>query len=95
VIIPSSFLATIDGRRLGPGGPVTLAGFRLGKGDWIVQAKASMRSDSPSRADVQLRLTATEGAKVTDDRALATADNLGYATMMTMIGVQVATTRTS
>jgi len=67
-----------------------LALFRVGKGGWIIQAKATIRTTDTEKIDVQLRLTATEGSATVQDKALASAVNLGYATIVTVLGVHVS-----
>jgi hypothetical protein len=86
LIIPSSFVATIDRRTL-----VSPAEFRIGKGGWIVQAKANIRALSLDKVDVQLALSAKADTTI-DDRAKASVDSLGYATLVAILGFHVSTT---
>jgi hypothetical protein len=85
LIIPSSFVATIDRRSL-----ATPVEFRIGTGGWIVQAKANIRANSPERVEVQLALTAKAETTV-EDRAKVSVDNLGYATVVAILGFHVST----
>ena len=84
IIIPSSFVATIDTKI-----PKTTADFHIGKGGWIVQAKANIRASSPDFADVQLVLRATTDT-IIEDRAKASAYKIGYATVVAMLGFRVS-----
>ena len=87
-IIRSSFVATADSQRLTAG-----VGFSLGPGGWIVQAKATVRALSPEEVTVQLRITADIDGDANSliDPAKATADNLGYETVVATLGFQAAT----
>ena len=94
IIIPSSFVTTIDSKTLPAKLPIVdflLAEFRVGRGGWIFQAKATIRSNSPENVDVQFRLTA-EGDTTVLDAAKASANNFGYATVLAVVGVHVSTT---
>jgi hypothetical protein len=86
IIIPSSFVATIDTKK-----PKTTADFHIGKGGWIVQAKANIRASSTEFADVQLILSATTDT-IIEDRAKASVYNIGYATVVAMLGFRVSST---
>jgi hypothetical protein len=93
LIIPSSFVATINNRKIPMESPIvdfSLAEFRIGKGGWVVQAKATIRASSPEKVDVQFRLTAQANTTIID-AAKASTDNLGYATILAVIGVHVST----
>ena len=68
-----------------------VADFDIGTGDWIVIAKATLRAGSPDPTTMQFRLTAVEGARKSEDRALATVSQLGYATLSLMLGMHVTT----
>ena len=72
-------------------GNTRVADFDIGTGDWIIIAKATLRAGSPSATTMQLRLTAVEGTRQGEDRALATVSQLGYATLSLMLGTHVAT----
>jgi hypothetical protein len=69
----------------------TIADFDVGTGDWIIIAKATLRAGSPDPTTMQLRLTCTEGARNSEDRALASVSQLGYATLSLMLGTHVIT----
>lgn len=85
-IIPSSFVAKIDRKSLAT--PVEL---RIGKGGWIIQAKANIRASSPANVDVQLLLMA-DAETTLSDAAKASVANLGYATVVATLGFQVSAT---
>jgi hypothetical protein len=68
-----------------------IADFDVGTGDWIISAKATLRAGSPDQTTLQLRLTCIEGTRNSEDRALASVSQLGYATLSLMLGAHVLT----
>jgi hypothetical protein len=64
----------------------TLADLRVGPGGWILQAKVTVRVQQPDVIDVQLRLAAAEGNVTVENKALASVSNLGYATIVAVLG---------
>ena len=84
--IKTSFVATADSQRLTAG-----VYFKLGPGGWIVQAKATVRAQSPDEVTVQLRITAdVDGSgKSLIDPGKASADGLGYETVVSTLGFVV------
>src|SRR5471030_2365144 len=61
LIIPSSFAVKFDPLTVKKSGSEPLASFRIGKGHWIIQAKASISSNSAEfPTSVSLVLNAVE-----------------------------------
>jgi len=50
-----------------------------------------VRVEQPQQIDVQLRLASAEGAVTVENKSLATVSNLGYATIVVVLGVDVST----
>jgi hypothetical protein len=92
VIIPSSFVAKISGVTLKASqGDVTLAHFQLGRGGWIIQAKANIQVDGGTPTGTQplnvfWDLTADPGQEDTAHTVL------GPTIVVFMVGAQVSTT---
>lgn len=86
-VMNTSFVATIYKKTA-----VTGVEFKLGPGGWIVQAKANIRASSPDQVTVQVRLMANVdgGAQALNDPAKASADNLGYETVVATLAFQAA-----
>ena len=89
--IGNSFAATIRSRAKQSANPETLGDLNIGVGGWILQAKATVRVEQPQQIDVQLRLASAEGAVTVENKSLATVSNLGYATIVVVLGVDVST----
>ena len=89
LIIPSSFVAKIFPITLEfSQGTVTLAEFRLGRGGWVIQAKASAKSVGGTQPfNVHWRLSADSGQEDT-----AEINTVLIPTIVFMLGVQVSTT---
>ena len=85
--IHNSFAATMHNLSLKSGAVQTLADLRVGPGGWILQAKVTVRVQQPDGIDVQLRLAAAEGNVTVENKALASVSNLGYATIVAVLGV--------
>ncbi len=102
LIIPSSFVAKTSGITLKTSqGNVTLAQFRLGRGGWIIQAKANIVAvggtfgpNAPLQElqqPVSVRWTLVAEAPLSGEDT-AVVDTLLHATIVVMFGVQVSTT---
>jgi hypothetical protein len=96
LIIPSSFAATIGAPHRKDTNAVTLAEFRIGRGGWIIQAKATIRAGGPNTSETQFILTSTESVNsldvIVDERSKASTTELGYATLVAVLAVRVSTT---
>ena len=92
LIIPSSFVAKTSGITLEASqGTVTLAEFTLGRGGWIIQARAIAESVGGTQPfNVYWSLSANPGPVYGDDTAEVSA--VLIPTIVFMIGVQVSTT---
>jgi hypothetical protein len=86
--ITNSFAGTMHNLSLKSGTPQTLADLRVGPGGWILQGKVTVRVQQPEGIDVQLRLAAAEGNVTVKNKALASVSNIGYATIVAVLGVE-------
>ena len=84
-----SLVVSVGNVALKTDGVTSVAEFSLGKGSWILIAKATLKANSPSTNTTQLRLVATQGQASKDDRALATVTEFGYATLSLLLGTHV------
>ncbi|MCY7370201.1 MAG: hypothetical protein LH479_04855 [Polaromonas sp.] len=84
-----SLVVSVENVALKADGVTVVAEFSLGKGSWILIAKATLKANSPSSNTTQLRLVATQGQASKDDLALATVSQLGYATLSLLLGTHV------
>ena len=89
--LPASFAIKIRDRSVGVGATgKLLAEFHISPGAWIIQAKATIKAPY-EKLGVQL-LIAVRGEGVSfEDRTLATVEDLGYATLVVVLGVQIST----
>jgi hypothetical protein len=94
LVIPSSFVATIDSKNFKH--PFSLHSgdeyrdeYRIGRGGWIIQAKATVRDMAADWSEVQVHLKATADTMTVEDRGYAYVPNLHFTTAVAVLGINV------